>query len=173
MAKILRRYWDSSCFLAWLKPEPARHNACHDVLKAAERGEVVLVTSTITLTEVIKLNKGPIQIPQEAERQISGFFKHEYIVLVQVTRFIAEAARSLMWAYPDLRPKDAIHAATAMKSGVFDLHTFDKDFLPLDGTVGSGATGLRIAEPHMPQKSLTFDTPPDPDPEDDEQPNVN
>jgi len=171
MAKPLIRYWDSSCFLAWLKPEPARYDACKEVLRAAEQGQVQIVTSTISLTEVIKLNKGPIQIPHEAEKAISAFFKQEYIVLLQLTRFIGEAARALIWAYPALRPKDAIHAATAMKANALDLHTFDKDFLPLDGKLGS--SGLRIAEPHMPQKSLALELPPDSDPGDEEQPEVN
>ncbi len=168
MAKPLLRYWDSSCFLAWLKPEPDRYDACKEVLRAAEQGQVQIVTSTISLTEVIKLNKGPIQIPHEAEKTISEFFKQEYIVLYQVTRFIAEAARSLIWTHPTLFPKDAIHAATAIKTGVLDFHTFDRDYLPLDGKLG-----LRVSEPHMPQKILPLELPPDSESGDEEQPEVN
>lgn len=153
--KLPRRYWDSSCFLAWLKPEPERRDACREVLQAAEKRELQIVTSAISLTEVIKLNKGPVVIPQEHEQKIRDFFKQEYIVIVQVTRLIAEEARSLIWRFPALRPKDALHAATALYGGVEDLDTFDKDFLPLDGHLG--AHRLRIRQPHMPQPNLPFD----------------
>jgi predicted nucleic acid-binding protein len=166
MAKTARRYWDSSCFLAWLKPEPERFDICREVIRAAEKGEVQIVTSTISLTEVIKLNKGPIVLPVSVEKTISDFFKQEYIVLVQLTRFIAESARSLIWSYPSLRPKDAIHAATALYAGIVDLDTFDKDFLPLDGQIG--AQHMKISEPHMPQRELPLEVPPEIDTDEDE-----
>ena len=165
MAKTARRYWDSSCFIAWLKPEEDRYDACREVIRAAERGGVQIVTSTISLTEVIKLNKGPIVLPQTMERTISDFFKQEYIVLIQLTRFIAESARALVWKYPALRPKDAIHAATALYAGIPDLDTFDRDFLPLDGQLVTPQTSahLRVSTPHMPQRELPLETPPGPE----------
>jgi predicted nucleic acid-binding protein len=131
---------------------------CREVIRAAERGEIQIVTSAVALTEVIKLNKGPIEIPKQAEEQIKGFFKQEYIIVVQVTRSIAESARSLIWTFPGLRPKDALHAATALYAGIEFLHTFDDDFLPLDEKIGTPL--LKIREPHMPQRDLPLEPPP-------------
>jgi predicted nucleic acid-binding protein len=167
MANLPRYYWDSSCYLAWLKPEPDRVDGCREVIRAGERGEVQIVSSTISLTEVIKLNKGPIAIPKEAEEKISSFFKQEYIVIVQLTRFIAEQARALIWTYPALRPKDAIHAATAIYGKIETLHTFDVDFLPLDSVIGDPK--LRIKQPSMPQGDLPLEAPPGQSEAEDEQ----
>lgn len=158
MAKLPRCYWDSSCFLAWLMPELPRVPACRQVIRAAECGEIQIVTSAVALTEVIKLNKGPIAIPKEAEDRINGFFRQEYIVIVQLTRTIAENARSLIWSYPHLRAKDALHAATALYAQIENLHTYDGDFLPLDGQIGTPL--LKISEPHMPQPELPLEPPP-------------
>lgn len=52
------RYVDSDVFLGWLKNEPDKVDECRTVIKGAEAGNVKLVTSSITLTEVIKLEKG-------------------------------------------------------------------------------------------------------------------
>lgn len=107
------------------------------MISAAERGEIQIVTSAVALTEVIKLHKGlPIQIPKQHEDRIVAFFQQDYIIVVQVTRFIAEDARSLIWQFPSLKAKDALHAATALyaqsQSGggrvLDELHTFDRDF---------------------------------------------
>jgi predicted nucleic acid-binding protein len=134
-----RRYWDSSCFLAWLLPEPARAPACRGVLNAAERGELVIVASALTLTEVIKL-KGQPPLKADQEKKIRAFFENDYIVLRNVDRFIAESARDLIWKHPHLNPKDSIHLATALKVQVPHLDTYDDDFLTLNGKVGSGLT---------------------------------
>ena len=54
--KLQLRYWDSSVFLGLLNDEPERVNICQGVIEAAERNEVHIVTSAITLVEVIKLS---------------------------------------------------------------------------------------------------------------------
>lgn len=47
------RYWDSDAFLGWLKAEPDKIDECRGVIRAAENGDLRLVTSSLTLTEVI------------------------------------------------------------------------------------------------------------------------
>jgi predicted nucleic acid-binding protein len=156
MKKLPRCYWDSTCFIAWLKPEPDRRAKCQEVIRAAEKGELQIVTSAISLIEVVKLDKGPLQITQDKERKISDFFKHRYIVVVQVTRTLTELARTLIWNQ-GLRPKDAVHAATAISERLTDFHTFDRDFLKLDGKVGNPL--LVIKEPHTLQPELPLQPP--------------
>src|SRR5260370_5140753 len=104
---VPRRYWDSSAFLAWLLPELEREDACRSVLLAAEDGELELVTSALTLTEVIKL-KGKPELKREHETKIAKFFQNDYIILRNVDRFIALAAQRLVWEH-NLTPKDSIH----------------------------------------------------------------
>jgi predicted nucleic acid-binding protein len=118
-----RRYWDSCAFLAWLLPEPEREDACRSVLRAAEDGELELVTSALTLTEVIKL-KGKEELKADFEKKIAEFFKNDFIILRNVDRFIATSAQRLVWEN-NVTPRDAMHVATALhwKNPVLD--TFD------------------------------------------------
>ena len=61
-----RRYWDSNVFLGWLNDEKDKAPECEGVLDAAEEGKVEIVTSALTLTEVIK-KKGKSNIALEKE----------------------------------------------------------------------------------------------------------
>jgi predicted nucleic acid-binding protein len=150
---VPRRYWDSSVALAWLLPEQERRGACKSVIRAAERGEVQIVTSSITLTEVVKL-KGSPTLTKEHEAKLRGFFLHQYILVREVDRFTAEEARELIWRY-GLAPKDSIHVATALRAGMTVLDTFDKDLLKLSKKLGDPL--LEICEPHMPGNLDLFD----------------
>lgn len=150
---IPRRYWDSSAFLAWLLPEPEREDACNSVLRAAEDGELELVTSALTLTEVIKL-RGKPELKREHEATIAKFFENEYIILRNVDRFIALAAQRLVWE-ENLSPKDSIHVATALRWKIPVLDTFDDDLIALNGklTLEEGnpnSPRLEITMPHVP-----------------------
>jgi predicted nucleic acid-binding protein len=82
--------------LAWLLPETDREEDCRSVLRAAEDGELQLVTSALTLTEVIKL-KGSPELKRNYEKKIADFFQNDYIILRNVDRFVAFAAQRLVW----------------------------------------------------------------------------
>lgn len=152
---IPRRYWDSSAFLGWLLPESEREDACNSVLQAAENGELEIVTSAFTLTEVIKL-KGKPELKKEHEGQIAKFFQREYIILRNVDRFIALAAQRLVWDQ-GLTPKDSIHVATALRWKIPVLDTFDDRLIALNGKLaldeGNPASPkLEITTPHVPMQ---------------------
>ena len=142
------RYWDSSCFIAWLNEEPDRVDACEGVVQQAKDGDLQIVTSAITLIEVIKPG-ATLEFDGDKNDIIRRFFQQKFIIVRDVDRTLAEEGRRLIWSYPHLRYKDAIHAATAMLSdGVEVLDTFDTDLLRLDGELGD--PGLRIAQPDVP-----------------------
>lgn len=158
-----RRYWDSTCFLAWLLPEPARVPDCRSVIRAAERGDVQIITSALTLTEVIHLKGGPHLVREEHEQKLRKFFLHQYIIVRNVDRKIAELARELIWRH-GLKPKDSIHVATALRGGITILDTYDdKDFIALNGKIGTPP--LRIGTPHEVEQ-LALIVPATPAPED-------
>lgn len=122
------RCWDSSCWAAHLGAEPGRIERTRSVLKAAEAGEVRIVTSALALVEVIKL-KSREPLPPDKEPLIRAFFKQPYIVIRDVDRRVGEFARDLIWAH-GIPPKDAVHVATALLTpGVIQLDTFDEDDL--------------------------------------------
>src|SRR5476651_1065141 len=129
------RYWDSVTFLGWLAGEPDKVPHCRPVIEAAEGGSVVLVTSALTLTEVLWLKgHGSQKLSAQQAKKIEDFFRHQWIVVREVDRFIAEAAREVVWS-KNIMPKDAIHIATVLRQDVqldqFD--TFDNDLIKLSG----------------------------------------
>lgn len=140
-----RRYWDSCCFLGYLGNEADKADKCEPVLSAAEDGHLEIVTSALTLTEVIRV-KGAAAIPKDQEKKIRDFFEHSWIVVRDVDRFISEHARDLIWAH-GLKPYDAIHLATALNLNLSLMDTFDGALLKLSGKLGSPR--LVIEHPHI------------------------
>jgi predicted nucleic acid-binding protein len=144
-----RRYWDSDVFLGWLMNDPEKAPSCQGVLAQAEAGRVQIVTSALTLTEVIRL-KGHARLPRESEDKIRDFFEHDWIVVRDVDRFIAEEARELVWSR-NVQPKDSIHLATALSLKLSEFDTFDRDLHKLNGKLGNPP--LTIASPNVPYQS--------------------
>ncbi|MGV8082518.1 MAG: type II toxin-antitoxin system VapC family toxin [Coriobacteriia bacterium] len=145
------RYWDASCFIAWLNAEQGRMEKCDGVVQAASKGELKIVTSAITLTEVIKPNSETVMGP-EKDTTINSFFQRPEIIVRDVDRNTAEFARGLIWTYPHLRRNDAIHVATAALTEEAEvLDSFDGHMLRLDGQIGN--PGLRITRPGIPFRS--------------------
>lgn len=82
------RYWDSVAFLGWLSEEADKVPSCKPVLEAAEAGTVTLITSALTIAEVLWL-KGHEKIPAQQARKVEAFFRHSWIVVREVDRFVA------------------------------------------------------------------------------------
>lgn len=51
MAKIDRVYWDSDCFLGYLKGEQDKIGICRGTADRAQEGDLIIITSAITLVE--------------------------------------------------------------------------------------------------------------------------
>lgn len=152
--RLPRRYWDANAFLGILLGEKDKVPACQAVLKAAEKRQLVIVTSAVTIAEVIKV-KGKPRLKRESEQKIGDFFKHEWIVVVDCDRRVAEAARRLMWEHDFLLHKDAIHVATAIQGRVDQLDTFDGHLIRISGMVGNPP--LLIGKPNLPEQlELTY-----------------
>jgi len=136
-------YWDSDCFLGHFKAEDGKAEQCDGVLQRAERGEVLIVTSALTLAEVLWMRGAP-RLPKEKAELVQKFFRRSYIRVYNVTRKISEAAQVHVWDN-DIKPKDAIHVATAVHLGADALETFDKQLIKKSGTAGKSL--LLIREP--------------------------
>lgn len=141
-----RRYWDSDVFLGWLMDDPEKAPSCQGVLAEAESGRLQIVTSALTLTEVIRL-KGHARVPRGSEEKIRAFFEHDWIVVRDVDRFIAEEARDLIWGH-NVQPKDSIHLATALGLKLSQFDTFDRGLHKLSGKLGNPP--LAILPPNVP-----------------------
>ena len=145
-----RVYWDSCVWLGIINDEPDKVDSAKWVIERAERGEVEIWTSTITLAEVYKVRGGGEADP-EADKKLDDFLSQPYIVHVQVDQDVAMEARRLLRArMPGLRkPFDAIHLASAVWHDIEIFHTFDRDdLLPLNGLVTChNGRALSISKP--------------------------
>ncbi len=147
---MIIRYWDSTCFIAWFSKEEDRVDDCQSVIQAALDGKVQIVTSALTLAEVVQ-RPTDHPLPSGLEETINGFFENEFVIVRNVDRYIGAFARHLLWSYQHLKYKDAIHVATAIQTP--DLHcldSFDDDMLKLNDKLGSPV--LRICTPRMPMQ---------------------
>lgn len=135
--------WDASCFCAWFNAEQGRYDICNAIIEAAQKGEIRLMASYLTLAEVGRI---PDQYPSEAEDAIAEFFKsRSYIIEVAVDWFVCRIARDLMTRF-NLGCRDAIHLATAIHVKADALHTYDyDDLLKLNGRIPGYS--LSITEP--------------------------
>ena len=148
-----QRYWDSDVFLGLLNEEKDKVDKCRGVIRLAEDDKIVIVTSALTLTEVVWI-KGLPRLSEKSENKIRKFFEQEYIAVRVVDRVIAEEARQLIWKH-SVKPKDAIHIATAMLLNIPTLDTFDGELYKLNGKIGNPA--LRIGPPDIShQESMSF-----------------
>ena len=129
----LRRYWDScNCISLIAEDEADRAEICQRILEDAGAGKLVIVTSTLTIAEVIRMRGKPM-LTEDEETTISNFFLHSYILMYDVTRVVAENARQLARRY-NLRPNDSIHLSTALLSDADVFETWNtRDFERIQG----------------------------------------
>ena len=148
-------YWDANIFHAVFGREAGRVDACERVEMAARSGNVDIYTSTVTFVECIWI-KGKPKFSKEHEEEIGKYFMHKFIRPINCDRQIAEAARALVWEYPHLKPKDAIHVASARFLQVDVMHSYDNDDLVrLNGQIGNPP--LQIC---YPENDSRFPAPP-------------
>ena len=127
---IPRLYWDTSVFLCFLsEEEEERRQICEDVLHAGKDGKVYIVTSMFTLVEVIrpKAIKHPHALTEEQVSKLRGMFSWPWLKKIQIHEQLALDASDLARDY-QLKPADAIHAATAIAEKCDELQCWDRDF---------------------------------------------
>jgi predicted nucleic acid-binding protein len=91
--------------------------------------------------------RGAPTIPQDKATIVRRFFRRSYIRVRNVTRATSEGAQDLVWSH-GIRPKDALHLATALEARVSALETFDDQLLKKSGEVDPvvRTTGTGILE---------------------------
>lgn len=140
---LVRRYWDSSCFLALLNDEEDA-SACEHILEEAKRGRTELCVSAQVQIEVVRPKGSPTPLPMALREKVRSFFESDYIKWRMIDHKIADDAQRLCWEHP-IHPRDAIHLAAAIDLNCDFLETSDGGLLRLDGTIP--ATELRICKP--------------------------
>jgi predicted nucleic acid-binding protein len=141
-----KRYWDATAFVAWVKGEPGRVDVCDAIINDARDGRCQMFTSALSLAEVTKTQKGLDAPGAELQERISQFFRNDYIKLVMCDRLVGERARQLIWDFPYLNPRDAIHVATGLYVGADVIEAYDDKILRVGRQNVPGFPQFR--EPH-------------------------
>lgn len=141
-------YWDSDAFLRLLNGDgtSAEISGCEDVWATCQKGTAHLVTSTLTIAEIIHKKSTPKMDPIHRPL-VNNFFRDTFISLKPLTREIAELARDVVWD-SNIMPKDAIHVATCAYFKIRELHSFDRNLthkkeINVDGFV------IQVSNPYV------------------------
>jgi predicted nucleic acid-binding protein len=145
-------YWDSDAFLGWLQDEAGKVELCEGTLARAKAGEVLIITSSLTIAEVLWMRRAP-KVSRDKADALRRFFRRSYIRVRNVTRAVAESAQDLVWDH-SIKPKDAIHVATALDAKAPILETFDDGLIGKSGTVGDPSLIIRKPLPPRQAKLL-------------------
>lgn len=159
-------YLDSCFYLHYLKGDTERHVVLDAVFREWRAGRLPVVTSALTVTEVlwVRCNDDEARmVPPRAEEAgvldlFSGYPPRQF-TLVELDRVIAEAARDLVWNL-NIKPKDAVHVASALKARVPMLFTTDQRLWRHTRQVG-GDPLLRIERPAWTTQAVLEDQLPD------------
>jgi len=143
-------YWDSCVYLDFLRGGHPNQAHLRAVLKDWEAGKVTLVTSTLTIAEVLYVPgiQPTVRLDESRREDLIDLFRptgDRDLTLVELTRPIAEAARDLCWSH-GVRPKDAVHVASALAANCGVLHTHDEGLQKRSGQVGRDPI-LEITQP--------------------------
>lgn len=144
-------YLDANFYLDYLIGNKDWHEALHAIVEAWRRGDLVVATSALSIAEVLYLRRDDDSPrrrlrPEEAPR-VADLFNPVYprlLVLVNVSREVAERSRELVWDL-GIEPKDAVHVASALLARTPVMFTSDRR---LQGKNAGGDPPLRIEQPH-------------------------
>jgi predicted nucleic acid-binding protein len=156
--KPKRSYWDSCVFLALINGETDRVTVISELLESARKGEIEVVTSVLTITEVAHatVERQSGSLSSELLRKIDALWEPPSPVkLAEFHRLIAEGARDLMRRALQegrrLKPADAIHLSTAARNRCDEVLTYDK----LTGY--ADMVGVKISEPSCAVQPLPYE----------------
>ena len=153
---------DTSPWISVLDQEPDRAEHVLRLLEQAERNEIRVFVSTVTITETVK---GPsasdMLMSIDQERVFNDFMDNAFITLVSVDPVVAKRGRDLRRQFRWLKTPDALIVATALATGSEALYTYDeRDLLRLNGLPELG--GLRIEIPPVEHQLALLPLPGDP-----------
>ena len=143
MAKkeIQRVYWDSCCFIEILNAG-ARAEQCVNVLEQAQRDEIRIVISSLTMGETVRPRGSETPLPVELRDKVLAFFENDYIIMVNLDRDVVRKSLDLCWNF-NLKSRDALHVAAALAYQCDAFETFDQSILKLNAVVA----GIAFREP--------------------------
>lgn len=160
-SKVGRHYWDACIFIHLIQGnDPDNSGALRSLNDKAKRGEIVVLTSTLTLAEVVRPRHCDAKnLLSSDKRVVADSFKHEHIILQDVTQHVAARAREIQWNINGIKPIDALHLATAevMKADFFDTYDENSIISKVEAVADfNWLHDFKIGFPVDPQTEFTF-----------------
>jgi predicted nucleic acid-binding protein len=133
-ADARRIYFDANVFLAYVGNELGRADTVQTLLDEARRGQIEILTSTLSIAEVAfgahERDHGLTEAGEEAIDHL--WAPASPIILVDVSQAVTRSARTLIRkakidGVGGLRGADAIHLATARMFGCDELFTYENE----------------------------------------------
>ncbi len=136
MSNSLIQYWDSDVLIHALQRTPGHLAELEPLITEAENGNIQILLSTFTLMEIYKDLDGVNAISKEDDELITAFFENPYFIFKDVTHPIALSTRQISREF-GIKPKDAVHVATALYYNVPVLFSYDDGLLKKSGKIGN------------------------------------
>ncbi len=155
-------YWDSNVIQSYIEKRAGRWQLLRSLLRASAdiAQPIKLVTSTWTVAEVAYFGalESDHALP-EAYEAIQDFWESDVIELIELHELIALKAKDIVrqshFDQYTIKPKDAVHAASAIFRGVVEFHTYDMQFAARlrehYGLSAGPPTSLRIRTGNLPK----------------------
>ncbi|MBI2451890.1 type II toxin-antitoxin system VapC family toxin [Candidatus Pacearchaeota archaeon] len=123
---MTKKYLDTNLFLNPILYNDKKANKCKEIVSKIALEEIKGITSALTWGELVyTINK---YFGKEiAIKEGDNFIKFPNLVFVEVDINIISSAQKLISNY-NLRPRDAIHAATALAQNCTEIISDDSDF---------------------------------------------
>ncbi len=131
-AKII--YWDSNVFIHYIEETAAYIHVLDELLRQAEKGDVEIVTSILSIAEVAfhTEERNKTRLNPLVETKIEALWADRSAVnLVEFNQLIAREARDLIRisvgnGWTGLKGADAVHLASARRLEVQEIHTCER-----------------------------------------------
>ncbi len=161
-------YWDSCVFISYFSRQSDRIATLEQILEeVATNDQSTIFTSTETITEVayVEIERRQRRIDPVVESMFDQMWNDTSIVqMIEFNPFLARSARdlirnSIITPGRTLKPKDAIHLATAqwINNSVTPINAFNTYDQQLLGY--TKPAGLVVCEPNVIQPRLPYPGP--------------
>ena len=119
-------YLDANIFIYALGNIDKKTSACIKILDKITKGEIEAFTSLLTWDEFFHAIRK--QMPREtAVSESKKFLQFPNLIFLKVDEIVITKAHELISKY-NLKPRDAIHAASALVNNIKEIASDDPDF---------------------------------------------
>lgn len=121
-------YLDSSVFLAFLNGNERYSPEAKSIVEAAERGEIEIWTSYLTMAEVTKRRGVQFPRPTNDEQNVTQLFQNQTIKWVAIEYVVGVYSQQIIWEFQKTA-RDGLHLASAVFAKCEIAYTTDAGWL--------------------------------------------